>query len=74
MRHAYNTRARIAEALNDYALLEDTLGKIIDYTPSQGSQDVNYEKDFLVGIPDKVISEDVLSKYNQLYQRIRGAR
>lgn len=66
VRHTYNTRARIARRLRDYALLEDTLRELIAYVPNPWSQDVGYEDDFITDLPAGAISREVLERYRQI--------
>jgi tetratricopeptide (TPR) repeat protein len=63
LRQAYNTRARIARKLGDYALLESTLGELTQYQPRPGAKDVRYEDDFLKGIPDATVDPNVINAY-----------
>jgi hypothetical protein len=69
VRHAYNTKARIARKLDDYKLIESILGKLLAYKPSHGSQDVNYEKDYLEGISENEISSDLFYQYLELIKK-----
>ncbi len=74
VRHAYNTRARIARRLGDFALLEDTLKKLTNYAPKPGSEDIDFEDDFLVDLPSGSISEDILREYRAAIVRSRKRR
>ncbi len=67
LRHALNTRARIARAREDYSLLEETLKAIMAYRPPPQSQDIGVEKDFLTNLPDGVVSQDVVADYLAYY-------
>jgi len=71
LRHAYNTRARIARQLGDYSLLEDTLEKLITYRPGPNSQDIGYERDFLVDLPPGVVLQAILDDYELVASRSR---
>lgn len=73
VRHAYNTRARVARRLGDFPLLEDTLKKLSTYKPRPGSRDIGYETDFLVDLPPGSVSEEVLRRYESVVARSRNA-
>jgi tetratricopeptide (TPR) repeat protein len=71
IRHAYNTRARIAKKSKDYKLLEDTLVCLINYKANTKSKDIAPEIDFLVNLPENVINEQVLKQYRDLVDHYR---
>lgn len=71
IRHAYHTRARIAKARKDYRLLEETLKFLVDFRPTPGSEDINYEDDFLKNLPAAAVNADLVERYTQLCQRTR---
>ena len=62
-RQAHLERIRIALALRAYALVEESLRQLIDYTPKPGALDSQLEMEFLPGIPDGAISASVLQRY-----------
>jgi len=66
VRLCYNNFARIARRQNDYRRLEECLVFLIDYQPSKGKRDINYERDFLIGIDESKIDSALVKKYNLL--------
>jgi hypothetical protein len=69
IRHAYSTRARIARALQDFDLLEDSLKRLLLHDPAIGAEDIALEGDFLINLPPGAISDSVLERYRKLLER-----
>lgn len=71
IRHAYNTRARIAKISKNYKLLEDTLVFLLNYKANSKSKDIAPEIDFLINLPENVIDEQVLKRYRDFVDHYR---
>lgn len=63
IRHALNTQARIARALENYDLLAVTIGELVNHRPISGNEDIAYEDDFIRDLPDGKIAANLLELY-----------
>jgi tetratricopeptide (TPR) repeat protein len=62
-RHAHLERIRIAMAMNEYSLVEQSLDVLSDYVPAPGVYDVCLESEFLPRIPDGKVNKAVIKRY-----------
>lgn len=65
VRFAHNTQARVAKKICDYPLLEKTIEFLLSYKP-KNNQDIGYEDDFLLDLPDDAVNKDLIKKYNSI--------
>jgi hypothetical protein len=68
-RHALAVKARIALALDDYGLLEQTLNSIVETRVEPGSQDVGREGDFFLAADKSRLSHDCIKRYENYLAR-----
>src|SRR5713226_4446485 len=68
VRQTHTERIRIALEMKNYQTVEDSLARLIIYTPKPGSIDVELESDFLPRIPAGVAKE-LVEKYTKLTRR-----
>jgi tetratricopeptide (TPR) repeat protein len=68
VRQVYAERIRIALEMKNYQLVENSLAKLIEYTPKPGSIDVELESDFLPRIPaiNSGVRTDLIENYRRL--------
>lgn len=69
LRHALQTYARVATKLKDSELLEKLIQEIIEYKPIPGIQDIDYEMDFMLEIPEGAISRSVYDAYKHICEK-----
>jgi hypothetical protein len=65
IRYAHNAQARVAKKICDYPLLEKTIEFLLSYKP-MNNQDIGYENDFLLDLPDGAVNKDLIKKYNSI--------
>lgn len=70
VRYALGTRARIANALKDHQLLEETVRRLIADAVKTRTEDCGFETDFIESAPHSTINPEVRKQYLQ----IAGAR
>jgi hypothetical protein len=63
---AGNTLCRAARKAENYDLMEETIKRILNYKRNPKSSDSSYECDFLVGLPDGVVSEILVRKLTSM--------
>jgi tetratricopeptide (TPR) repeat protein len=66
VRQAHAERIRIALETKNYQVVENSLAKLIEYTPKPGSIDVELESDFLPRIPASAVRNDLVESYKKL--------
>jgi tetratricopeptide (TPR) repeat protein len=64
VRYSLNAQARVARKICDYSLLEETIKKLIIYKPN--NQDIGYERDFLINLPEGAINQNLLDEYERV--------
>lgn len=73
VRYALGTRARIANALNDRELLEETVQRLIADAAKTRAEDCGFETDFLDSIPDDAIDRGMREQYLKIAEAKRKA-
>jgi protein-disulfide isomerase-like protein with CxxC motif len=73
-RHALATKARIALALADHAVVEDAMRRIMQLTFTRGHPDIGVERDILDRLPPGAIDEEVAQAYDAYCRRDGEAR
>lgn len=73
VRYALGARARIANALNDRKLLEETVQRLIADAAKTRTEDCGFETDFLDSIPDNGIDRGIREQYLKIAQARRKA-
>jgi tetratricopeptide (TPR) repeat protein len=66
VRQAHAERIRIALEMKNYQVVENSLAKLIEYSPRPGSIDVELESDFLPRIPASGVRNDLVENYKKL--------
>lgn len=66
VRYALGTRARIANALNDRKLLEETVRRLIADSANTRVEDCGFETDFLESTPDNAIDRATREQYMRI--------
>src|SRR5581483_9071605 len=68
-RQALGVKARIAQQLGRYELIEDVLQVLMNIEPTESDTDVGIERDFVDRAPQGAIDEDLRQKYNDFCNR-----
>ena len=64
--HAYQEQCRAAKELGDYDTMTKVIMRLLSYKPPPRSMDSAYECDFLIGLPENAVSEDLASRLRNL--------